>query len=202
MLVIVNREEDIHKHNNCRAKEYEHAMLKWEAEGSNPKTEPCMPKGSKEEMLVCMCCVTQCKDKYTGSGCIVCEEYVTNSPEKMVPWDTNTAMCTCGPCRCKCSVYFPRTKWQTVEFAAAEEKDRLAKEAAAKTASTKRKQTSEYIFFTIFLRTRSFLHLTLPMLLQLLIKCFRLQKRQRTKTVLPVSPMESSPMRKSTSTQR
>ena len=107
MLVIVNREEDIHKHNNCRAKEYEHAVLEWEADGSNPKTEPCMPKGSKEEMLVCMCCVTQCKDKYTGSGCIVCEEYVTNSPDKMVPWDTNTAMCTCGPCHCKCSVYFP-----------------------------------------------------------------------------------------------
>ena len=145
MLVIVNDANDICKQNIIRVKQYEVHMLQSHRDGANPKTEPKQPKGSREEMLVCMCCVVQCTNKYTGDGCIVCEEFVKNSPDKMVPWDTNSAMCICGPCRCKCSVYFPRSKWQAVEFSAAEEKERLAKEAAAKTASTKRKQSSKCI---------------------------------------------------------
>ena len=149
MLIIVNNAAGVRQENQLRAKEYDHSMVLWMKEGSDPKKEPVPPKGSKDEMLVCMCCVTMCKDPYTGTGCIVCEEYVKNSPERMVPWDSHLERCTCGPCCCNCSVYFPRTKWQAVEFAAVQEKERKAMEAAKKTASTKLKQTSKSIFLFV-----------------------------------------------------
>ena len=39
-----------------------------------------------------------------------------HSDTKMVPWDASRAQCACNVCRCKCSLYFPRSKWQLVEL--------------------------------------------------------------------------------------
>ena len=80
------------------------------------------PKGATDPHLVCMCCVSKCVDRYTGSGCIVCEGYAKDSTDGMVPWDISTATCLCGPCRCTCAVYFGASKWQSVEIHAEEEK--------------------------------------------------------------------------------
>ena len=161
MLVVVNDSREIVKQNEIRFKEYELSMLEWRSAGSDPKKEPKQPKGSQEEMLVCMCCVTACTDKYSGKGCVVCEEFVQNSPDRMVLWDPQTAMCTCGPCRCKCSVYFPRSIWQEVAFAAEMEKEKKALHNAAKVAETKTKQSSKLILLLVFKKRWQQTHLSL-----------------------------------------
>ena len=143
MLVVVNDPEEIRKQNEIRFKEYELALLQWYKDGADPKKQPKQPKGSMEQMLVCMCCVSLCVDSHTGSGCINCKEYVKNSPDGMVPRDPATAMCTCGPCRCKCGVYFPRSKWQEVAFLAVEERVNKEKAQAAKVVEKQKKQYGE-----------------------------------------------------------
>ena len=132
MLMSTNDPDGLFKNLDVRFKEYEWAMAKWEAEGSKPKEQPKEPKGSSECYIVCMCCVSRCVDRRSGSGCIVCEGYAKNSPEKSVPWDYSTAMCQCGPCRCPCGVYFPRSKWMQVELQAIEEKREKEEAKAAK----------------------------------------------------------------------
>ena len=95
MLVTSSDPDGIFKLLDVKFKEHEWAMAKWEAEGSKANDQLKEPKGSSECFLVCMCCVSRCVNKRTGSGCIVCEGYVKNSPKKSVPWDYSMAMCQC-----------------------------------------------------------------------------------------------------------
>ena len=128
---------------STKKKDYELAVLDWEKSGGQKNKRPKVPKGNIEQMLVCMCCVSQCVDPYSGKGCIVCEEYIQNSPDGRVPWDQQWARCICSICTCKCSVYFPRSKWQFVALFGAEQKALAEKKALEKTLSTKKKQSSE-----------------------------------------------------------
>ena len=158
MVMVVNDAESIRKQNEYKKKDYELAVLDWENSGGQKNKRPKVPKGNIEQMLVCMCCVSQCVDPYSGKGCIVCEEYIQNSPDGRVPWDQQWARCICSICTCKCSVYFPRSKWQFVALFGAEQKALAEKKALEKTLSTKKKQTSEYSFIFVLCVTTILIH--------------------------------------------
>ena len=98
-----------------------------------------------------MCCVSRCVDKHTGSGCIVCEGYVQNSTDGMVPWNINLAMCKCEVCICNCGLYFPLSKWQEVELMREEENNRKLDESTNKKSKLATGQTSKSMFFTVVL---------------------------------------------------
>ena len=89
-------------------------------------------------MMVCMCCVSNCEDKWTGKECIICKEYVVNLETKMVPWDSENARCMCNVCRCNCGVYFPRSKWQIVKLQVREREEEKAKRHAVGAARKKK----------------------------------------------------------------
>ena len=75
MIVLVDDPDSVRQQNEIRKKDYELSIKIWESEGAVPKKKPKMPKGNVEQMLVCMCCVSQCLDLFSGKGCIVCEEF-------------------------------------------------------------------------------------------------------------------------------
>ena len=135
MLVLVDTPDALFKQLQLRKKDYEFSRAKWDHGGKKKNEEPMQPKGCNEPYMVCMCCVSKCVDRYTGSGCIVCEGYAKDSPEGMVPWDKDTAMCLCSPCRCPCGVYFKRTAWQSVATQA--EEDKIAKQESQLAKRTK-----------------------------------------------------------------
>ena len=151
MLVIVNDPDSVRHQNEIKKAEWELATLEWQENGADPAKKPKLPKGSIEQMLVCMCCVSSCKDPFTGNGCIVCEEYVQNSPDNRVPFDQQWAKCICEVCKCKCSVYFARSKWQAVETAAFVKKE---EEAVKKAKEANERSTKQSTLDTLFSVTK------------------------------------------------
>ena len=65
-----------------------------------PPKKPNLPK----QMMVCMCCVTKCRNIVDGRGCHHCSSLVKNGIQ--VPFNSRKGKCECGFCSCPCRIMF------------------------------------------------------------------------------------------------
>lgn len=164
MLVAVDEGGPIFASLVMKYKQYDFAMAEWQENPRRKKSDkPLEPKGHPQQWIVCMCSVSKCLNRRTGSGCVVCEDFCKNGVEDGVcPWPIDSYFCHCEVCRCNCGVFFPLHKWQDVEFHKAEldAKEESDKKEKKKMSDDGKIGELYYTFFPIYVLLTHLLHLS------------------------------------------
>ena len=160
MLVTVDEGGPIFANLVMKYKQYEFATAQWQDNPKQKKADkPVEPKGHPQQWIVCMCSVSKCLNRRTGSGCVICEDFCKNGLEGTCPWPNDSYFCHCQVCQCNCGVFFPLHKWQDVEFhkAELESKQESEKEERKKMSDDGKIGKFQYtISFVFFLLTQLF----------------------------------------------
>ena len=83
----------------------------------NEPKKPTCPK----QYMVCMCCVSKCRNIVDGRGCHHCAGLAKNGIK--IPFNVKLAECECALCCCNCDIKFPKTSWQSIATQLEQERD-------------------------------------------------------------------------------
>jgi len=99
--------------NRAMLKKYREEMAAFTGLGKSEQAKTKKPELDPEwcdDLLACMCCVMDCRNRMDGAGCFECTNSAARGDRPAIVTNpaTNMGVCQCNACQCLCNVVFRR----------------------------------------------------------------------------------------------